>query len=261
MIICVNNNKGGVLKTTTVTNLAGALAVQGKKVLIVDCDNQSNVALSFGRNPDKYEVTLYDVLSYGLSTDRVIDSVHPMIDIIPSNNDLTSFEFEVIGDKDEYPEPFSILKNALEHLRDKYDYILIDTPPSLGLMNGNVFAFADTVLIPYQPEPYSMRSLKNVVKTIGIFKEQYNPNLEILGIVKTLVHPTSNLHADVIKESNQYAYENDIHMFETVIPRTVQFASAVGYNQTPQTLLKKKDKGSLYFDLLEEIKTKLKGSV
>lgn len=261
MIICVNNNKGGVLKTTIATNIAGVLALKKKKVLIVDCDNQSNVLLSFGKNPDEYRTSLYDVLIDNLPPEDTIIPVHEYIDILPSNNDLTSFEIEVNEDGEKYPEPYLMLKNALEHLRGSYDYILIDTPPSLGLINGNVFSFADKVLIPFQPEPYSMRSLKNVINTIDLFKKNFNPNIEILGIVKTLVHPTANLHADVLQETNAYAYENGIHMFDTVFPRSVQFASAVGYSKLPAVLMKKIDKGALYFDLTEEILTKLEGSV
>lgn len=258
MIICVNNNKGGVLKTTSVTNIAGVFALQGLKVLIVDCDNQSNVALSFGGNPDKYRTTLYDVLINDVPPEDAIVPVHKNIDILPSNDDLVDFEFDVIGNPKKYPEPFYLLKDALVHLREKYDFILLDTPPSLSLMNGNVFSFADMVLIPYQPEPYSMRSLKNVVRTIARFKKEYNPNIEVLGVFRTLVQSNSNLHRDIIQETNRYAYENDIHIFETSIPRTVQFAGAVGYDQLPATLLKKKEKGSLYFDLCKEITTKIK---
>ena len=261
MIICVNNNKGGVLKTTSVTNIAGVLALQGKKVLIIDCDNQANVSLSFGENPDLYRTTLYDVLIDDLPPEDAIVNVHKNIDILPSNDDLVSFEFDVIGDSDTYPEPFNIMKNKLEHLRDKYDVILIDTPPSLSLMNGNVFTFADKVLIPYQPEPYSMRSIKNTVRTVARFKKDYNPNIEILGIVRTLVLDVSNLHGAVIQQTNAYAKENGIHMFETIIPRTVQFAGAVGFEKLPLTLLKKKEKGILFFELCEEIANQLEGSV
>lgn len=259
MIICVNNNKGGVLKTTTVTNIAGVLSKQGLKILIVDCDNQSNVSLSFGKNPDEYSTTLYDVLVDNVPAEYAIHNVYENIDILPSNDDLVSFEFDVISDSKRFPEPFTLLKNSLNHLRDTYDVILIDTPPSLSLMNGNVFSFADKVLIPYQPEPYSMRSLKNVVRTIDIFKKDFNPDIEILGIVRTLVQSNSNIHKDIIQETNRYAHENNIHVFDTIIPKTVQFAGTTGYDKLPATLLKKMDKGKLYYELCSEIENKLEG--
>jgi chromosome partitioning protein len=254
MILCVNNNKGGVLKTTTVTNLAGVAAAK-QRVLIIDTDNQSNVALSFGLNPDNFRTSLYDVLLGGVPAEDAIVSAYENIDILPSNNDLVSFEFDVLRERDRYPdeELFYIMHKALNHLRKKYDLILIDTPPSLGLMNGNVFAFADRVLIPYQPEPYSMRSLMAVVDTINDFKQDFNPNLEIVGVLRTLVNMQTNLHIDVMEETKKYTASNGLHIFNTVIPRTIQFASNVGYNRLPATLAKKRDKGELYFDVWNEI--------
>lgn len=263
VIIAVNNNKGGVLKTTTVTNLAGVLATQKKKVLIVDADNQSNVSLSFGKNPDTFRTSLYDVLTSSLPAEDAIIPVHKYIDMLPSNRDLISFEFDVIGEIKRYPEPFSLMKNALKHLKEQYDVILIDTPPSLGLMNGNVFSFAEKVLIPYAPELYSMRSLIEVVDTIREFKESYNPSLDILGVLRTLVNNQTVLHSDIIKETNQYALNNNIQVFDTIIPRTIQFSNAVSYAKVPASLLpkRKRDKADLYFELWKEIENTLEGSV
>lgn len=263
MIICVNNNKGGVLKTTTVTNLAGVLATQKKKVLIVDADNQSNVLLSFGHNPDDVRTSLYDVLVHGLPPEDAIMSVHKYIDVLPSNRDLISFEFDILGNIGEYPEPFHIMKNALLHLIAIYDYILIDTPPSLSLMNGNVFTFADKVLIPFAPEFFSMRSLIEVVDTIKDFKEQHNHKLEILGVVATRVNSVTNIHADIMQETRKYSYENNLHVFETMIPNVIEFENAVSYFMKPATLLKKskRDKANLYFDLWKEIEYQLERNV
>ncbi|AWG44848.1 chromosome partitioning protein ParA (plasmid) [Priestia filamentosa] len=261
-VICINNNKGGVLKTTTTTNLAGVLASKGEKILIVDADNQSNVSLSFGLVPDDFRTSLYDVLTGGVPAEDCIASIHTNIDLLPSNRELISFEFDVIGDIQSYPEPFYLMKDNLEHLRKKYDYILIDTPPSLGLMNGNVFTFSDYVLIPYAPELFSMRSLIEVVNTINDFKELHNPDLEILGVLRTIVNSITNLHNDVIQETNKYADQHQINVFETVIPDTVQFSNAVAYHRLPATLIPKKknfDKAELYFQLWEEIQNKLKG--
>lgn len=259
MIIAINNNKGGSLKTTVTTNLAGVLASKKKKVLIVDADSQSNVALSFRVNPDECRTTLYDVLSSNLPAEDSIIKVHPYIDLLPSNTDMVHLDFDVIGNSDEYPTPFNIMKNALQHLESQYDYILIDTPPSLSLIVGNAFTWADKVLIPYTPEFYSMRSLNSVIETIEDFKEEYNPKLEVLGILRTLVKSATNLHADISEQTNKYAYENSIHMFDTIIPSTIQFANAIAYNKLPATLVPKKyDKAELFFDLWKEIESQLR---
>lgn len=263
MIICVNNNKGGVLKTSTVTNLAGVLSSKKKKVLIVDTDNQSNVAMSFGMKPDNFRTTIYDVLVHGLPPEDAIVNVNKYIDLLPSNLDLVPFEFEVIGNPSEYPEPFILLKNALHHLTDKYDYILIDTPPSLSLMNGNVFTFADKVLIPFEPEAYAMRSLLAVLSTVKDFKKEYNHDLDILGVVFTKVVFNSNLHIGIKQETRKYAVEQDFTVFTTEIPRTVEYANSVGFDSKPITLLKKKnhEKSKVYHDLWKEIELKIERDV
>lgn len=263
MIICVNNNKGGTLKTTTVTNLAGVLAAKKYKVLVIDADNQSNVAVTFGKNPDEYRTSLYDVLTSSLPAEDAIIKVNRYIDIIPSNDDLISFDFDVIGSP-VIDEPFMIMKNKMNHLREYYDYILIDTPPSLGLTAGNVFAFSDRVLIPFTPETYSARSLIKVIDTIRDFKEGYNPELEVLGVLRTMVNMNTNLHIKIIEDVRKYAFENNITVFDTIIPRTVQFAKSVEFEEVPATMAKKKkqyDKSELFFELWNEIEQKLeKGS-
>jgi chromosome partitioning protein len=269
-VICINNNKGGVLKTTTTTNLAGVLSSKGYKVLIVDADNQGNSTMSFGIEKDTLRTSLYDVLVGGLAPEDAILNVHNTIDILPSNRELISFEFDVIGDIESYPEPFTLMKKSLSHLKRSYDFILIDTPPSLGLMNGNVFTFTDHVLIPYAPELFSMDSLVEVVHVINDFKQAYNPNLKVLGVLRTLVNMNTNLHTGIIDETNKYAYENDIHIFDTVIPNTIQFSNAVSYYDRPATIVydllskSKKlqfNKAGLYFKLYEEIMEKLEGTV
>lgn len=260
MIIAINNNKGGVLKTTTTSNLAGVLATKKKKVLLVDADNQANLAISFGLNPDNFRTTLYDVLVGGVPPEDAIVKVHDYIDLLPSNDELVAFEFDVIGEYQRYPNPFYIMKNALSHLREAYDYILIDTPPSLSLMNGNVFTFADGILLPYEPEAYSMRSLLAVHRTILDFQKQHNPQLKVLGMLFTKVVQNSNLHIGIMQDTRKYASLNNLPIFDTIIPRTVQYANAVGFDRTPLTLMKKSEKGKLYFDLWAEIEKQLEMS-
>jgi chromosome partitioning protein len=258
LIIAVNNNKGGVLKTTTVTNLAGVLARQKKKVLIIDADNQSNVSLSFGLNPDNFKTTLYDVLVGGVPAEYSIVQINKYIDLLPSNLEMINFEFDVIGDAEHYPNRFELLKNAVNHLRDSYDYIFIDTPPSLSLVNFNVFVLADFVLIPYEPEAYAMRSLLAVHQMVNQFKE-LNPDLEIIGVLFTKVVWNSNLHVIIKQETKKFAVENGFDVFETEIPRTVEYANEVGFNRKPAIFNPRSDKGKLYKELWDkEILPRLK---
>lgn len=255
-VICVNNNKGGSLKTTTATNLAGVIALTGQKVLIIDADNQSNVALSFGLNPDRLGYGLFDVLVNGVNPSLAIQKVHEFIDILPSNDDLIGFDFEVIGKAYKYKEPFALMKTTCGILRNHYDYIFIDTPPSLSLMVGNAFGFADEVLIPYSPENYSMRSLTKVIKTINEFKGDINPDLKLMGIVATMVNFRTNLHSEIIQATRKYAYENDLKFYDTYIPHTVRFASSVAYEGVPATLSengKDRIKAEAYFELWKEM--------
>lgn len=254
-VIAVNNNKGGSLKTTTATNLAGVLASEGNKVLIIDSDNQSNVSLTFGKNPDEFDAGLYDVLIEELPPHLAIVNVHENLDILPSNDDLIGFDFEVIGNSQKYKKPFAIMRNACSQLKDHYDYILIDTPPSLSLMVGNVFAFADSVLIPFSPESYSMRSLVKVLGTIDDFKAQFNPDLQVLGVVGTMVNFQTILHQQVMQETRRYCLESEIHLFDAYIPRSIRFASSVAFENVPATLTQKSnDVANSYYELWKEIK-------
>ncbi|RFB09317.1 ParA family protein [Bacillus sp. HNG] len=259
----VSTNKGGVLKTSITTNLGGILAEKGYKVLIIDTDNQGNVALTFGKNPDLFENTVYDVLM-GLAAEAAIINVYSdskskgLIDLLPSNDDMAFLEFDVLTQQEMYKDPFHLLGQAVSHLKNKYDYILIDSPPNLGLTAGNVLSFADNVLIPFQPENYSMRSLVKILQAISNFKNEHNSNLNVLGVVATLVDTRTTLHAQVLQECRKYCLENNISMFETVIPRSVRFASSVAYESLPATLSSDKNNKVVlsYHELLDEISEK-----
>jgi len=254
-IIGISTNKGGVLKTSLCTSLAGLLAKDGKKVLIIDTDNQGNVAITFGKNPDLYEETIYDVLTGEVAAEKVIYNVYENIDILPSNDDMAFFEFDVISQPQTFKEPLFLLKKALESVKDSYDYILIDTPPNLGLILGNVLNTVSEVLIPFQPEAYSMRSIQKILKQINSFKEQHNPELKVLGVVSTLVDLRTVLHSQVLQECRRYCYENNVKMFDTVIPRSVRTANSVAYDQLPVTLVEKKGNSLIdaYHELYKEV--------
>lgn len=255
-IWAVSTNKGGVLKTSITTNLAGALSKEGKKVLIIDTDNQGNTSLTFGKNPDELETTLYDVLVEGADLKKAIINVYANIDILPSNDDMAFFEFDVLSDRNKYPHPFTLLKKCIEPVRGQYDYIMIDTPPNLGLVSGMVMNVADGVIIPFQPESYSMRSLVKILKAMADFKEKHNPQLTVFGVVATLVDQRTTLHSQVLQECRKFCDQKGIRMFDSIIPRSVRFASSVAYERLPSTLTEANNPvvGS-YFDLLKEVQT------
>ncbi|MBG9568184.1 chromosome partitioning protein ParA [Brevibacillus agri] len=254
--IAVSTNKGGVLKTSITTNLAGVFAKEGKKVLIVDTDNQGNCYVSFGGNPDTLKSSIYDVLVNGHEIDKAIVKVHENIDLLPANDDMAFFEFDVLADRNKFPKPFSLMQSHLKTIEDRYDCILFDTPPNLGLVQGNVLSYVDNVLIPFQPESYSMRSLIKIIKAINDFKEQTNKQLSILGVVATLVDSRTTLHSEIITECRKYCLQQNIKMFDVVIPRSVRFASSVAFERLPATLSAdaKSQIVHNYFELYEEIK-------
>lgn len=257
-IISISQNKGGVLKTSLVVNLAGVLATQGKKVLIIDTDNQGNALVSFNQNPDKCQYTLYDVLVDGLPVQHAIMNVHENIDVLPSNDDMSFFELDVLPEIGKYPTPFGLLKNAMKDVVNDYDYIFIDTPPNLGLIQANVLEFATDVVIPFQPEVYSMRSLVKMVKTIDKFRTKTNTELNLLGVVPTLYDRRATLHEEVLQECRKFCLQNDIKVFETIIPKSIKFAKAIAYEKKPATLIKKKDNVvDLYVDLANELLTEV----
>lgn len=257
MIIAVSTNKGGVLKTSMATNLAGVIASKGKKVLLVDTDNQGNVLLSFGHNPDQCKVSLFDVLVHDLPVDHAIVSVHKRIDVLPSNDDMAFFEFDVLGNPKKFPRPFQLLRHRLTEPAKGYDVVIIDTPPNLGLTQANVLSFADHVLIPFQPEQYSMRSLVKIVQAIEDFKNKQNPGLSILGVVPTLVDFRTVLHSEVIQECRKYCDQKNIRMYDTAIKKTVRYASSIAYDRLPVTLADPKSPAAQnYNELYREVFSK-----
>lgn len=254
-VLSVATNKGGVLKTSATVNLAGVWAKEGKRVLIIDTDNQGNVLVSFGQNPDEFENTIYDILVEGLAAEMTIFHAHENIDVIPANDDFRFFEFDVLTNKrfskDDY---FVLLKKSVEHLRKEYDVILVDSPPTLSLTAGNILAFVDYVIIPFQPETYSKRSLIKMVQAINLMKLDTNPKLEILGILPTLVDSMTNLHTRILEECRQLALQEDWVMYDSAITRSIRFADEVDQQNLPATIsLPKHPIVKKYYELAKEI--------
>lgn len=258
--LAISTNKGGVLKTSITTNLAGVLA-EKQKILIIDTDNQGNVLLSFGINPDIQECTLYDVLVKGEDPKKAIVPVHKNIDVLPSNDDMSFFEFDVLTDSEMYPNPFRLLKDAMVRLEQEYDLILIDTPPNLGLAQGNVLSYADQVLIPFQPEGYSMRSLLKILQSIYNFRREHNPALSIAGILPTLVDMRTRLHPQILKDCQEFCSREGFYFFGTYIPRSIRFATTVSYERMPATLSAPENPiVQAYMELAEEMEEMLYGT-
>lgn len=253
-IIAISTNKGGVLKTSITVNLAGVLAKEGHKVLIIDTDNQGNTSLSFGLSPDRFKNTVYDVMVDGLNPNKVIKKAYKNIDILPSNDEMTFFEFDILPKLDQYKKPFQLLGDGVEKIKDQYDFILVDTPPNLGLTQGNVLAMSHEVLIPFQPESYSMRSLVKMIQSIESFKKDHNPSLSVLGVIATLVDTRTVLHSEVLAECRKFCYENNIPMLDTVIPRLIRYATSIAYEGLPATLTAKNNElVKSYYELKGEI--------
>lgn len=254
-VIAINNMKGGVGKTTLSTHIASVMALDGDKVLIVDTDSQGNVSSTFNILSKNLEYTLYDVLVDDLPPEMAIINVYSnktggSIDILPSNSSLFLFAEKMKG-------RFNVLHNKLQHLKKEYDYIIIDTPPSISSMFGNILVFAEGVIIPFQPERYARESIVEVLKNIRDF-EELNPKLTVLGLVTTMVDSKTNLHVDMMENTRSFCMKTNIHIFDTAIPRSIRYASNVGYEGKPLILSKPKDKLSkIYKQLWEEIKCQI----
>lgn len=253
-VIAISNNKGGILKSTSVANLAALYAADGKRVLIIDADPQGNSALSFGQNPDSFTKTLLEVLTENLNPKDAIVAVYENIDLLPSNDELVFFDFEVLQKSSEYRDPFSVMDDKLSKLNKEYDIILIDSPPTLGLMQGNIFCYADEVLIPFQPETYSMRSLLKMFQSVAKFKKRHNPSLKILGVFGTLVDKRTGLHSEVMQAARKYCLSQNVKMFDTIIPKSIRFSSSTAYDKLPAVLTQKKNEiVSSYQELYLEV--------
>lgn len=267
-VIAVTTNKGGVSKTTTTVCLASVYAAEGKKVLIIDTDNQGNAAVSFGIQPRAFEDTLYDVMiKPDFDAEDAIYNLYDIavnkhealknLDILPSNHDLTYFELDVLKNVQEYPDPLFLLKTKLDRVKDKYDLIIVDTPPNLGMINANVMLTATDVLIPFQPDEYNVMAVKELIEHLDYFKSNYDKELNVLGILGTLVNANTSLHKKKLIECQVYAEQNNIPMFDVYVPSSIGFSTAVADEKLPAVLSNSSSKYTAvktYFEVAEEIK-------
>lgn len=245
-IIAIVNQKGGVGKTTTAVNLAAGVGLAGKKVMLVDADPQGNSTSGFGINKKQVKTTSYELLiGTGKLENAVVKTEFKNVDVVPSSMDLAAAEVDLI----EIEHRESQLKMALAAAREKYDYIFIDCPPSLGLITINALNASDTVLVPIQCEYFALEGLSQLMASVRQVKRLYNPTLEIEGIVLTMYDGRLNLTGQVVAEIKKY-FANKL--YKTVIPRAVRLSEAPSYGM-PIQYYDKRSKGSeAYTDLAKE---------
>jgi chromosome partitioning protein len=225
-IIAIANQKGGVGKTTTAINLGACLAVAEKKTLVIDMDPQGNATSGLGVDKEEVERSIYDVLIDGMEAgETIIPQVHfPYLDVLPATRDLVGAEVELVNRKNRE----NILRAALDGVRDTYEYVLIDCPPSLGLLTLNTLAAADSVLIPIQCEFYALEGLSQLLNTVTIVQKNLNPRLQIEGVLLTMYDGRLNLSRQVAEEAKEYFGPK---VYRTTIPRNVRIAEAPSFGK------------------------------
>lgn len=239
-IISVANQKGGVGKTTTTVNLSTILAKKGKKVLLIDTDPQGNATSGLGVSKD-VELSVYDILIGDTEFDETLQETSiKNLKVCPSNISLAGAEVQLVSMMSREQR----LKTKLDKIKDQYDYILIDCPPSLGLVTLNAFTASDSVLIPVQCEYFALEGLGQLLNTVNLVKKHLNKNLEIEGALLTMYDARTNLSNQVVKEVKKY-FENKV--YKTVIPRNVRLSEAPSYGM-PITIYDPRSKGAKAYE-------------
>lgn len=245
-VIAVFNQKGGVGKTTTNVNLSASIGKIGKKVLVLDLDPQGNSTSGYGINKNEVESTIYEVMLDGVEIkEAILKTEFENIDVIASATELSGAEIELTSmENREF-----ILKNAIESVRQEYDYIFIDCPPSLGMLTINCLTAVDSVLIPIQCEYYALEGVSQLMETIKLVKSRLNPNIDIQGVVLSMFDGRANLSIQVVEEVKKY-FKGSV--YTTLIPRNVRLAEAPSHGK-PALYYDARCKGAeAYMELAEE---------
>lgn len=224
-IIAVTNQKGGVGKTTTAVNLSSCLAYIGKKTLLIDCDPQGNATSGFGIEKSDYTYSVYDCLVDSSKTkNAVVKTKYSNMSVLPSSPDLSAAEIELAYEENR--EFF--LKNAISDIKDNFDYIIIDSPPSLGMITINILTASDSILIPIQCEYYALEGVSQLINTVKTIKKRLNSKIEIEGVLGTMYDGRTNLSIQVLEEIKRF-FPNKI--YKTVIPRNIRLSEAPSFGE------------------------------
>ena len=244
-IIAIANQKGGVGKTTTAINLSACLAELGEKVLAIDMDPQGNMTSGLGIDKNNVKYTVYDLIIGEAEINQVIcKEALENLDVLPANVDLSAAEIELIGiDNKEY-----IIRDEIEKVKNNYDYIIIDCPPSLSMLTINAMTTADTVLVPIQCEYYALEGLSQLIHTIDLVKERLNPRLEMEGVVFTMYDARTNLSLQVVENVKENLNKT---IYKTIIPRNIRLAEAPSHGM-PINMYDPKSAGAENYRLLAE---------
>ena len=244
-VIAVANQKGGVGKSTTAINLSACLAEKGKKVLAIDIDPQGNTTSGLGVDKNNVENTLYELLlGEAEAKDTIVKDVVENVDLIPSNVNLSGAEIELIGvDEKEY-----IMKKIIDKVRRKYDYIIMDCPPSLNMLTINALTAANSVLVPIQCEYYALEGLSQLIHTIELVKERLNKKLVMEGVVFTMYDARTNLSLQAVENVKDNLQQN---IYKTIIPRNVRLAEAPSHG-LPINLYDTRSAGAESYRLLAQ---------
>ena len=241
--IAIANQKGGVGKTTTAINLSACLAEAGQRVLTIDFDPQGNATTGLGLEKEQIEDTVYELLLGDCTLeDCLMHYVQENLDVLPSDSNLAGAEIELLDVENKE----SVLNGYLETIRDQYDFIIIDCPPSLSLLTINALVAADTVLVPIQCEYYALEGLSQVLRTIGLVRKKMNPSLELEGVVFTMYDARTNLSLQVVENVKQNLNER---IYKTIIPRNVRLAEAPSHGM-PINLYDSRSTGAESYRLL-----------
>ena len=246
-VIAIANQKGGVGKTTTAVNLSACLAKKGKRVLLVDCDPQGNSTSGVGVDKRRCEKTVYDVLIGDADIKRaIVPTEYENLSVCPSNISLSGAEIELVSEMGRETK----LKNAILSVKDDYDIVLIDAPPSLGLITINVLTAANSVIVPIQCEYYALEGVSQLVNTVKKVKQVLNPDIDIEGILMTMFDSRTNLSIQVVEEVKKF-FPNKV--YKTLIPRNVRLSEAPSFGK-PIIYYDVASKGAeSYLDLADEI--------